>query len=458
VTLPGNQAVAPVAATVRSSDAVCSGNNRTIGILAGSGNVPREIVENLRHHGQRVHVVALRDSADDVEAWPVSSFEWVGIAQLGAMLSSFQTNGCRELIIIGGVRRPDLRRVVPDLGFFTNLPAVLSLLRGGDDHLLRRVIRFFEGKGFVVRGIGDLVPDLLAAPGQLSKRSPSDELQADAALGFDVLQALGRLDMGQAAIVRNGCVLAVEGVEGTDKLLERVGKMKESGSANQSDGVLVKMAKPGQDIRVDLPTIGPNTIENCRRAGLSGIALEGGKTVIAERSTTIVAADAAGISVWGIERSELSESKTASDKPKQPSLETMGMMVSRKRPSRGALRDAWCGGKALAQLAPFGYGTCAVVSRGHVLAVGLCERSQALIERAGRLKQWGDGHAHKRRRGVAVLAADELLDNALIATASRVGLEGIYVASGNAMREDLVRLKDLAQQADEAGIFLLGGL
>ncbi|HUS95999.1 MAG TPA: UDP-2,3-diacylglucosamine diphosphatase LpxI [Hyphomicrobiaceae bacterium] len=427
----------------------------TIGLLAGAGRVPQEITESLARRGYKVHVVALRGSAEDVASWPVASCDWVGIAEVGGMLASFARADCREIMIAGGVRRPDLLRVRPDIGFFTNLPSVLSLTRGGDDHLLRRVIRFFEHKGYIVRGLADLTPDLLADAGALNSLPSRPSDAQDALLGRDVLAAFGQLDMGQAAVVIGGSLYALEGAEGTDKLLERVASQRaaQTGSSAAVGGTLVKMAKPAQDVRVDLPTIGPKTIENCRRAGLTAIAVEAGRTVIAERAATLAAADAAGIRLHGILRQPVHALPVSSDTARPDTGLCQVTAVGRRHPRTGALRDGWIGISALVQLEPIAGASGVVVSREHVLALGINEDLLSFLGRAKNLKQWGDNRRRRRRSGVVVVPRFDNLDRQVVRAAAGAGLLGIHVAARQVDIE-LPRREALGNEADQHGIFL----
>jgi len=188
-----------------------------------------------------------------------------------------------------------------DLGAIRNLPFLVSLGIGGDDHVLSRVVRFFESKGYRVHGAGDVAPELLAGEGKLGDKAPSAEDRADISTGFRVVSALGRLDVGQAAVVAKSYVLAVEAAEGTDAMLARCAGLREIGRIKQRarSGVLVKAPKPGQEERVDLPTIGPETVRNAATAGLAGIAVAAGRVLMAEHAATIAAANQHGLFLVG---------------------------------------------------------------------------------------------------------------------------------------------------------------
>lgn len=423
-----------------------------IGLLAGGGAAPVAIVRSLLAQGRRVHVVGLGGPFHPPADAPGVTCDEVGIAQIGKMLWSFREQECRDLMIAGTVRRPDLWTVRPDLGFFTNIPAILALTRGGDDRLLRRVVRFFEDKGFRVRGLADETPDLLVPKGPLGRVVPTPDQEADATQARLILASLGHLDVGQAVVMRDGRLCAVEGAEGTDGLLKRVAE--QHGNDARGSGVLVKMPKPGQDMRMDLPTIGPETINNARAAGLAGIAVASAATLLIEASATREAADAAGVAVWGMD-----------PVPAEPDAGAAGARtcgshraitaIGRKTPARHTLRDAAGGTAALAALQAFSNATGAIVSREHVLALGVDEPPADLIARAARLKQWGDTARSRRRQGTAVLANLDALDETVIRAAAQASLSAIHIVDG-VDRLDASKRETLAQLADENRIALTG--
>ena len=191
-----------------------------IGILAGGGRLPLMIAESVAARGGTVHIVGIEGEADPAIArFPHT---WVNWGQIGRMVATLRGEGGRDLVIAGAVTRPDLRRIRPDAGFFRSLPQILRLLAGGDDSVLTRVVRFFEGNGLEVRGVHEVAPDLLAGAGRLGSIALSEADRADAELGFAVRRALGPVDAGQAVVVARGRVLAIEGAEGTDAMLQRV--------------------------------------------------------------------------------------------------------------------------------------------------------------------------------------------------------------------------------------------
>jgi UDP-2,3-diacylglucosamine hydrolase len=270
-----------------------------LGIIAGRGPLPCVLAEAASARGLPLHIIAIRGEArEEIERFPHTWIKW---GEIGKMFAALDKNGCGDLVIIGGVSRPDLANVRLDLGALKTLPFLLSLGKGGDDHVLSRIVRFFEDKGYRVHGAGDVAPNLLAGAGTLGGKAPSADDKADIAMGFKVVGALGRLDVGQAAVVVKGHVLAVEAAEGTDAMLARCAELRSSGRTRRHAraGVLVKAPKPGQEERVDLPTIGPETVRKAAAAGLAGIAVAAGQVLMAERAATIEAANQNGLFLVG---------------------------------------------------------------------------------------------------------------------------------------------------------------
>jgi len=264
----------------------------TLGIIAGRGSLPSVIARAAMASEIPIHLVAIRgETSEEIECFPHTWIQW---GEIGKLFSALKDNTCTDLVIIGGVNRPDFDNVRLDLGAIKTLPFLLSLAKGGDDHVLSSVVRFFEEKGYHVHGAGQVLPELLADEGKLSTKAPSAEDKADIATGLEVVRALGRHDIGQAVVVAKGRVLAVEAAEGTDAMLQRCAELRKSGRARgaHQTGVLVKAPKPGQEERIDMPTIGPETMRRAAAAGLAGVAVAAGQVLMAERGETIAAAKA----------------------------------------------------------------------------------------------------------------------------------------------------------------------
>jgi DUF1009 family protein len=273
----------------------------TVGIIAGSGVLPFSVAELLRARGIAPFLFAVRGFCDPVR---VAQFphHWVALGQVGRLTRLMRSEGCRDIVFIGGAVRPALSDIRLDWGTVRALPAIAAALRGGDDHLLLGVSRIFERHGFRVVGIQDVAPELLMPEGSITRLTPDADALADIARGRDLMRALSPFDVGQAVVVIDGHVVAVEDIEGTDGLLARVARLRQETRirANPGRGVLVKMPKTTQDMRFDLPTLGPKTIEGLVAAGLAGIAVVAGHTLVAEADVMTAKADRAGLFVTGL--------------------------------------------------------------------------------------------------------------------------------------------------------------
>lgn len=270
-----------------------------LGILAGGGELPLIVARAAAAAGRPVHIVALEGHAGPaVGAFP---HVWVNMGRIGGILSALRKAACRDLVIVGRVDRPNLEDIRLDLGGVRSIPTILSLTIGGDDRLLGNVVRFFEGKGLRVVGAHEIAPELLAAAGTLGRRKPAKSDLADIAVGARVISALGPLDVGQSAVVLRQHVIAVEAVEGTDAMLTRAADLRKWGflARFKRSGVLVKSSKPGQDRRVDMATIGPETVRRAAEARLAGIAFAAGAVMIVDRDATIAEANRAGLFLHG---------------------------------------------------------------------------------------------------------------------------------------------------------------
>lgn len=274
-----------------------------LGIIAGRGSLPIVIAEAVSAANAPLHIVGLRgEASEDIERFPHT---WIKLGEIGKFFNVLSENQCADLVIIGGVNRPDFENVRLDLGAIKTLPFLLSLAKGGDDNLLSRIVSFFEEKGFRVHGAGDILPDLLMPEGSVASKKPSSEDKADITIAFEVVRALGRLDIGQAAVVAKGRVLAVEAAEGTDAMLERCAEIRRRGrSHGKRSGVLVKAPKPGQEERIDMPTIGPETMRRAAEAGLAGVAVTAGHVLVSERQETVETANAHKLFLVGEARRE----------------------------------------------------------------------------------------------------------------------------------------------------------
>jgi DUF1009 family protein len=272
-----------------------------IGLIAGGGVLPFAVADKLVSRGIKPVVFALKGACDPT---PLSRFRhhWISIGQLGRLEKLLRSENCCDLVFIGTLVRPALSEIRPDWQALRVMGKVWAAFRGGDDHLLSSIGRIFEQDGFRMVGIRDLAPELLMPEGCLTRAAADTSASADIARGREVLRALSTFDIGQAAVVIDGHVVAVEDIEGTDGLLARVARLRKEGRirARTARGVLVKAPKSGQDLRFDLPTIGPKTIENAAAAELAGIAIVAGNTIVVEPQAMVEAADAAGLFITGL--------------------------------------------------------------------------------------------------------------------------------------------------------------
>jgi DUF1009 family protein len=402
-----------------------------LGILTGAGSIPLEIATCVRARGRRVHLVGLGGNADaGIADFPHSLVPWGAI---GGLLRAFRDNGCREIVIAGGVRRPDLRTISPDLGLLWALPAIVRLFEGGDDSVLRRVVRFFEQNDFRVVGIPDVAPELLVGAGVLGRATVTADDEATIQNGFAVIAALSKLDIGQAVVMAGEVPIAIEGAEGTDRMLERV-------RAEDRRAILVKRAKPGQELRVDLPAIGRATIDRATRAGLVGLGVEAGRVVVADRGSMVAAADAAGLFVAGAVAETV-----AMRAPSANVHSVLAKRLGRQAAGRQSRRDIETGRAVMACLAPWAASAAVVVVRGYVIAVGAAnEPAGEVTARAGGRKPWG----FSRRAGVAVLAGPP--DVALIRAVAAARLAGAAF-----LCPPSEGIEELVHAATQSGVFVV---
>jgi DUF1009 family protein len=263
--------------------------------------MPFAVADSLAARGIAPVLFALKGACDPVR---VERFRhhWISVGQLGRATKLFRSEGCRDLIFIGTLLRPALSEIRLDWGTIRVLGRIIASFRGGDDHLLSGIGRILEQDGFRMVGIRDVAPDVLMPEGCITRATPDPAATADIARGQEVLRALGPFDIGQAVVVIDGHVVAVEDIEGTDRLLVRVARLRSEGRvrAKTGRGVLVKAPKSSQDLRFDLPTVGPTTVDGAAKAGLAGIAIIAGNTIAADSQAMIEAADTKGLFIQGL--------------------------------------------------------------------------------------------------------------------------------------------------------------
>lgn len=270
-----------------------------LAIVAGRGVLPRLLAEDCRRRGEAYRVVVFPGQVLDwLAGHPVIEAEF---ERPGRLFAALRDAGCGEVVFAGGMVRPRLNPLRFDAKMLVLAPKILAGLRSGDDATLSLIARIFEAEGLKVRAAHDLLGGLLMPEGVLTRVHPSEADRADASRAAEIVAALGRVDVGQGAVVAQGLCLALETIQGTDAMLDFVAR---TGSGARPDpngarGVLLKAAKPGQDRRMDLPAIGPDTIAAAAAAGLAGVVVQAGAALVLDRAATVAAADAAGLFLWG---------------------------------------------------------------------------------------------------------------------------------------------------------------
>jgi DUF1009 family protein len=263
----------------------------TIGLIAGSGRFPLLLAESARAAGHRVVAVAHRGQTDPALERLVDAFTWVKLGQIGKIVESLKAGGAEGVILLGAIAKTRFLRDTWFDGLGIKLLAHVAVR--SDDNLLRAFATFLEREGLPVLDATPFLRDRLAPPGVLGRHQPTEEQWADARYGLELARAIGRLDLGQTVVVRMRVGVAVEGVEGTDACIRRGGELAK-------DAVVVKVVKPGQDRRFDLPAVGPDTLEVMREAGCRVLAVEAGATLVMDQAEMIRLADKAGIAVVGL--------------------------------------------------------------------------------------------------------------------------------------------------------------
>jgi DUF1009 family protein len=288
--------------TTAASTPVPRRDDEPLALVCGGGTIPPVVATAVAARGRRVVVFALRGWADPafVAGHP---HHWIALGQAGRFFRLVAAEGCRDVAFIGTLLRPALRDIRLDWTTLRLLPRVIRLFRGGDDKLLSGVGGLLEEQGLRLVGAHEVAPEILMPAGQATRQGPSERDRADITRSLAVLAAMGPLDVGQAVVVADGYVVAVEAAEGTDAMLERVEALRTCGRLKTPPGVgvLVKTPKRGQDRRFDLPTIGPRTIEGVAKAGLAGLAIAAGGAIVAEPGDTIRLADHHNLFMFGFD-------------------------------------------------------------------------------------------------------------------------------------------------------------
>ena len=274
-----------------------------IGLIAGGGQLPDYVRSAALEKDALGLVIALDPFVPELK---FPDAKRLSLGQFGKMVRSLKKAKCTHVCFAGIVKRPDFARLKPDLKAVRHLPATIRAAGQGDDALIRHVLGLFEQEGFQIISPQEVCADLMLSEGVMGAVPLKDEHRDDALQACKIAAAIGALDVGQAAVVAGGVTLAVEAQEGTDAMLVRLlnlpGELR--GTAETRKGVIAKLIKPNQDIRVDLPTLGPATVKLASEAGLAGIVAEAGGAFVIEREETIRLADEAGLFIAGLPKAE----------------------------------------------------------------------------------------------------------------------------------------------------------
>jgi len=273
-----------------------------LALIAGSGDLPIRIATRCEAEARAVFIIRLAGFADEhLVRWPGVEF---GMAEIGRILKAMKAEGCEAVCFAGYVHRPDFKTLKPDFKGATLLPGIVAAAAKGDDALLRKILSVFEAEGYAVEGADDILGGEALAAGALGAVTPTGEQLQDLKKALHVAEKSGELDIGQGAVVCGGLVLAVEAQEGTDEMLRRVAGLPADlrGAPGALKGTLGKAPKPIQDLRVDMPVIGPRTVELAAAAGLAGIGGFAGRLIVIDHEALVEAADRLGLFVWGVER------------------------------------------------------------------------------------------------------------------------------------------------------------
>ncbi len=267
-----------------------------LGIIAGRTALPHCVIEACQQQGRDYFVLAFEDNCDETTLAGEVPHIVLPLGSIGKAIGTLRDEGVETLVMAGKISRPKLANLRPDLKATKLLARLGSNLLKGDNEMLEGIIAFLEEEGFTLIGVDDAVPELLTPEGPIGSITPDKKAQADINLGVRIARGIGALDIGQSVIIQHQQIIGVEAIEGTDRLIKRCAELK----VDDKGGVLVKVKKPIQTRRADLPTIGVSTVGNIAEAGFSGIALEAGASLLLEREAIAARADELGIFVTGI--------------------------------------------------------------------------------------------------------------------------------------------------------------
>jgi UDP-2,3-diacylglucosamine hydrolase len=267
-------------------------SDNTLGLIAGEGQFPFLVSGGAARQGIDVYAVGFKGHTDERLADEVREFKLLKLGQLEKLIDFFRSRKVRNIVLAGAIHKPNALQLRPDL---RAMRLVLRLTSRNDSSLLRSLAKELEGEGLKVISPIEYVPDLVMPGGVLSRRKPTQQERDDIEFGWRLAKELGRLDVGQCVVVKDRMTLAVEAMEGTDETLRRAGKL-----LKKPGGVVVKIFKPGQDLHIDQPAVGLQTIEVMRGAGLTCLAVEAGKGLFFDRKQSLALAEKSGICVIGV--------------------------------------------------------------------------------------------------------------------------------------------------------------
>ena len=269
-------------------------DKKKLGMIAGGGMMPIEIIKHCNNIGKDIFVVGIEPFAKEEDLKDVPHI-FAKMGEAGKILKAMKEHNVHDIVLAGGIKRPSFKELIPDWEA-VKIIAKIAMKKMSDDNLFRVVMDEIESRGFKIVGIEEVVPDMLFQEGVYGKVKPSKEDMDDIERGWTVAKAIGAVDVGQAVVVQEGLVLAMEAIEGTDMVLSRAAQLRKQGKAP----VMVKVLKPGQDMRVDLPAIGLQTMELFVKYGIGGIAVEAGGILLIEKDAVIKMADESGIFIIGM--------------------------------------------------------------------------------------------------------------------------------------------------------------
>jgi DUF1009 family protein len=288
------------AAAANASAPDASEDRGPLGIVCGAGDFPLAVADAVTKTGRPVVLVGFHGYANSaIERYP---HEWTHFGAFGKLIALLRKHNARDVVAVGSVYRPRLKDFRLDWTTLRIMPRLAKLYRGGDDHLLSGVADLVHGYGFRMISVADVAPNMTMPEGVLGRYRPSPDDETDIQFGHSLLRTLGPFDVGQAAVIAGRRVLTIEGAEGTAGMMARLAEMRAQGVLRLPEraGILVKAPKPGQDRRIDLPAVGAETVAQAAKAGLRGIAVEAGGTIVPDINAMICAADAAGLFLIGV--------------------------------------------------------------------------------------------------------------------------------------------------------------